>query len=194
MCVCFLSSENDIFSIVFSHSLFLPLCGGGGYISFSHDNKCYITKQFSMVASCSILWMYHNLSSQPSVGLACNQINCKGVKLSPSPYFLNLFWVQHVWGKGRMLVTAPVLRKPNICKRWSRMRRHFPSSPVVKTLQAGVPTLVGELNSRMLHCVAGRGGVRGGENDRRPCIVLLEVINVPELREQSDGVLPWWGG
>ena len=43
----------------------------------------------------------------------------------------------------------------------------------------------------MLHCVAGRGDVRGGENDRRPCIVLLEVINVPELREQSDGVLPW---
>lgn len=42
----------------------------------------------------------------------------------------------------------------------------------------------------MLHCVAGSGGVWGGENDRRPCIVLLEVVNVPELREGSDGALP----
>ena len=43
----------------------------------------------------------------------------------------------------------------------------------------------------MPHCVAGRGGVWGGENDSRPCIILLEVVNVPELREGSDGALPW---
>ena len=43
------------------------------------------------------------------------------------------------WGKGRRLVTAPVLRKPNICKHVESLneRRHFPRGSVVKTASMG---------------------------------------------------------
>lgn len=88
--VCFLSSENDIFSKVLSHSLLFPFVVEGAIYHF--------LMIINVISQHSFQWLHHVLYYECTIiypanlllVLVCNQINCKGVKLSPSPYFLHL--------------------------------------------------------------------------------------------------------